>query len=109
MPLPEDYKGIGCPNCGTIQSFKTGQAKKSKDCITRPKTCKKCLAIIETIEVPTGKITLPAPAAEVAPAVVPVVQPAVAPVVQPVVVEPQANVALANALNTLAPATIPAQ
>ena len=101
MSLPEDYKGIGCPNCGTVQSFKTGQAKKSKDCITRPKTCKHCGAIIETIEVPTGKITLPAPV--VPTAVTPVVAPT------PAIVTPQPDPALSAALSTLAPATIPVQ
>ncbi len=56
-----DYKGIRCGNCGTIGKFTTGQLKKSKDCLKRPKTCKQCSAVTTTAEVPISMVPPTAP------------------------------------------------
>ena len=53
-------KGLNCPNpnCGEANQFTTGQMKKEPDCLRRPKTCKKCGTIMETVEVPVKVIEL---------------------------------------------------
>lgn len=55
-----DYKGLRCPNpnCNAIQQFKTGQQTKIRDAIRRPKICKVCGTIMETIEVPIGTVEI---------------------------------------------------
>ena len=55
------YDGILCPNpdCRAVaESYKGGQNKKTKDCITRKKTCLHCGTIFETVEVPVKIVTL---------------------------------------------------
>ena len=55
MPDPtEAHKGIKCQGCGAVDKFKTGQMKRSQDCLKRPKLCKVCGATTTTVEVPIG-------------------------------------------------------
>ena len=103
MPVPEnklpaDYKGLGCTHCGATGAkiFTTGQVKKTTNCLTRPKTCKKCGAVTTTVETSIGTVPpvdtsggSPGPSPEVdhvIPQVTPPPQPA-----QPVVAQPIAQ------------------
>ena len=56
----EDYKGIKCPNpdCGAVDNYSSGQMKKTKDVLTRPKTCKTCGTVFKTVEVPVDVVTI---------------------------------------------------
>lgn len=55
-----EYKGIKCPNpnCGAVDNYTSGQLKKEKDTLTRPKTCKICGTIFKTMEVPIGIVEI---------------------------------------------------
>lgn len=52
-----EHKGIKCPNCGTVEEYKSkGSMKKNHEHLIRLKECKVCATIFSTCEVPIAII-----------------------------------------------------